>query len=342
VTGRAGRDLPTGEPGRRGGIARPVHFIVPLASCAGVLLAWGLVAHNSGAGWVQAVGDILAGILGVGLFAPAVAAARARVAVAESPADGTAGLPVELAATSNSRLRVRPLDPPGPAVFVGPHRSPGSRMRPGGGGGPRERAGVGAAQPLTLIPERRGLHEHVLLEVATAAPFGLLWWRKTVVVDLPRVLHVGPRLGRPLPLPAGREDTAGDGVLHSSVQVGEPRGVRPYRPGDHRRWVHWPATAHSGELMVREMDGPAAEPVTLEIRLPGDRDAAERMAERAMATVVALVDRGAAVLLVTTEDGGPKKGTVGDRRGAGRRLARAVSEPDSARAAERGDQPVRP
>jgi len=79
--------------------------------------------------------------------------------------------------------------------------------------------------------------------------------------------------------------------------------------------------------MVREMEGPAAEPVTLEIRLPADRDAAERMAERAMATVVALVDRGASVLLVTTENGGPKKGAVGDRRAAGRRLARAVAEP---------------
>ncbi len=69
--------------------------------------------------------------------------------------------------------------------------------------------------------------------------------------------------------------------------------------------------------MVREMEGPAAEPVTLEIRLPADDDAAERMAERAMATLVALVDRGASVLLATTEDGGPKMGAVGDRRGRG-------------------------
>ncbi len=119
-----------------------------------------------------------------------------------------------------------------------------------------------------------------------------MWWRKTVVVDLPRSLHVGPRLGRPLPLPAGRDDTSAGGVLDWSVPIGEPRGVRPYRPGDHRRWVHWPATAHSGELMVREMEGPTAEPVTLEVHLPVDADAAERMAERAMATVVALVDRG--------------------------------------------------
>jgi uncharacterized protein (DUF58 family) len=154
-----------------------------------------------------------------------------------------------------------------------------------------------------------------------------LWWRKRVVVALPRQLHVGPRLGRPLPLPRGQEDTTGGGVLDSAVQIGVPRGVRPYRPGDHRRWVHWPATAHSGELMVREMEGPTAEPVTLEVRLPADPEAAEAVAEQAMGTVVALVDRGASVLLATTEDDGPALGTVGDRRSAGRRLARAVAEP---------------
>jgi len=340
MTGRAGRDTPTGGPARRRRLVRPVRLLVPLASCGAVLLAWGLVAHNSGAGWVQAVGDVLAGILGVGLVAPAVVAALARVEIVESPGDGTAGLPVELAAVSKSRLRVRPLHPPGPEAFVGPHREPRPRRPPvltpstptqsGPADGIRGAAGTGGADVLTLLPERRGVHVHIVLEVSTAAPFGLLWWRKTVVVALPRALHVGPRLGRPLPLPRGREDTTGDGTLPSAVQIGEPRGVRPYRAGDHRRWVHWPATAHSGELMVREMEGPSAEPVTLEIRLPADHDAAERMAERAMATVVALVDRGASVLLATTEDGGPKVGAVGDRRSAGRRLARAVADPDAA------------
>ena len=67
MTGRAGRAIPTGVPARRRRFVRPVRPVVPLVSCAGVLLAWGLVAHNSGAGWVQAVGDVLAGILGVGL-----------------------------------------------------------------------------------------------------------------------------------------------------------------------------------------------------------------------------------------------------------------------------------
>jgi uncharacterized protein (DUF58 family) len=223
-------------------------------------------------------------------------------------------------ATSSTRVRVKPLEPPGPQSFVGAHREPG---------GNGSRPAITDAAAITLLPEGRGVYDRVVLQVATAAPFGLLWWRKTVVVPLPRSLHVGPRLGRPLALPVGRQDTSGEGVLDASVQIGEPRGVRPYRPGDHRRWVHWPATAHSGELMVREMEGPTAEPVTLEIHLPADAEAAERMAERAMATVVALVDRGASVLLATTEASGPKVATVGDRRSAGRRLARAISEPDA-------------
>jgi hypothetical protein len=67
----------------------------------------------------------------------------------------------------------------------------------------------------------------------------------------------------------------------------------------------------------------------LEVRLPHDADGAERLAEQAMATIVALVDRGAAVLLATTEVQGPKIAAVGDRRSAGRRLARAVADGDA-------------
>jgi uncharacterized protein (DUF58 family) len=297
-----------------------------------VLLAWGLVAHNSGAGWVQAVGDVLGGVLAVGLVAPAVVVARARVAVLESPADATAGLPTDLVATASTRVRARPLSPPGPEAFVGPH-GPEARRATGPGGvldPARAGAGPGTTDPLTLLPERRGVHTQLVVELSSAAPFGLLWWRRTRVVDLPRELHVGPRLGTPLTLPPGRHDTAGEGAQRAPVQVGEPRGVRPYRPGDHRRWVHWPSTAHSGELMVREMEGPTAEPVTVDVRLPTDTEEAERAAERALATVVALVDRGTPVVLATTESAGRTVAAVGDRRTAGRRLARAVAEAERA------------
>ncbi|HTZ10087.1 MAG TPA: DUF58 domain-containing protein [Acidimicrobiales bacterium] len=288
----------------------PVRPLVPVASCACVLFAWALVAHNSGAGWVQAVGDVLGGVLVVGLVAPAVVVGRARVTVLESPTDATAGLPAELVAAATTRLRVRPLVPSGPEAFVGPRRGSAS-----------------VAATLVVVPDHRGVAEHVVLEVASAAPFGLLWWRRRVAVGLPRPLVVAPRLGRARPVRPGRDDTTGEGAGRVPAPMGEPRGVRPYRPGDNRRWVHWPGTAHSGQLMVREMEGPAADPVTVEVRLPEGVDEAERAAERALGTVVSHLDRGTPVLLVTTEPSGPRRAVVADRRSAGRRLARAVPEP---------------
>jgi uncharacterized protein (DUF58 family) len=89
--------------------------------------------------------------------------------------------------------------------------------------------------------------------------------------------------------------------------------------------VHWSATAHAGKLMVRELEHPSAGPVTITVDLPGDPDEAERVAEGALGTVVHLLEGGAPVLLGTLEPSGRVLAPVADRRGAGRRLARAVA-----------------
>ena len=103
-----------------------------MAVALAIVGTWWLVAHNSGAGWVQALGDIVFGTLVIGIFGPAVILARARLSVARAPADGTAGLPLELDVTSSTRLRLRPVDPPGQEAFAGPargrpHASPAAR-----------------------------------------------------------------------------------------------------------------------------------------------------------------------------------------------------------------------
>jgi uncharacterized protein (DUF58 family) len=292
------------------GRVRPGRPFSPIAVGVAVLGTWWLVAHNSGSGWVQAIGDAVFGVLVIGLLGPAFVLARVRVHAVAAPVDATAGLPVEIAIKASSRVRLRSIEPPGPEGFAGPARR-------------RATTGTG----LVLLPRHRGVYDRVTVEVATAAPFGLQWWTRRSALTLPAALHVAPRLGTPVGVVLRDREPAGDHARRAAESAGDPRGVRAYRSGDNRRFVHWPATAHTAELMVREMERPSAEPVTINVSLPPDPEEAERISERALATVVHLLDRGRPVVLGTTESTGPCLAAVDERRQAGRRLARAVAGP---------------
>jgi uncharacterized protein (DUF58 family) len=273
-----------------------------------IVALWWLIAHNAGSGWVQLLGDLVFGALLVGVVGPCFVVTRTRISLRSAPGDGVAGLPVSLRVESTSRLRVRPVEPPGPDMFVGPRGRRGQHD-----------------ELVVLVPTRRGVHASVTLDIASAAPFALQWWTKRVRLPLPSALHVAPRCGAAQPAPRRPDDELGDGVEQPRVEAGLPRGARPYVPGDARRLVHWRSTAHAGHLMVREVEQPAAEPVTITVELPPDPDAAERVAEGALGSIVGLVQGGTPVLLGTREASGPVFGSVADRRTAGRRLARAIA-----------------
>ena len=299
--------------------ARPARPWAPMAAGVLIIGLWWLVAHNAGSGWVQLLGDLVFGALLIGIVGSFVVASRARVSMRSAPGDGSAGRPVEVHVESRRRVRARPVDPPGPEAFVGPAGRRGAVD------------GV-----ITLVPLRRGVHDAVTLDVASAAPFGLQWWTKRVQLPLPSALHVSPRCGSAQPVPRRPDEGTGDVLDRPRSEVGLPRGARPYLPGDARRLVHWRSTAHAGHMMVRELEQPAAEPVTITVELPEDRETAERVAEGALASVVGLLEGGVPVLLATKEPSGPVLGAVADRRSAGRRLARAVNGSGGATAADRG------
>jgi uncharacterized protein (DUF58 family) len=275
----------------------------PVIGSALALGGWAAVAHNSGSGWVQALGALLAGFLVVGLGAPVLAVRRARCDVRESPLDAAAGSSVELSLSASTPVRVRPTDPTGAAVVVG----------------------TGAPGVLQIVPDRRGELGSITVKIASAAPFGLLWWEKDAILTLPRPLLVAPRLGEPdrTVLDAVRRRDGEDRRLPDLA--GEPRGIRDYRPGDLRHLVHWPATAHTGTLMVRDMESPRQPPVALRAELPTDPAAAERTAERIFGTIGGLLASGRQVDLVTLEITGERTALVASMLDAGRRLARAVS-----------------
>jgi uncharacterized protein (DUF58 family) len=265
--------------------------------------AWAAVAHNSGSGWVQVMGCLLAGVAVVGLVGPGLATTRLVVTAATNPTDATSGRPVTIEIDVNAPARVQAVVPAGPAVVVGP--------------------GIGRIE---LVPTTRGLVHEVALSVSSAAPFGLLWWRKRIVIALARELWVAPAPGPPDPaMVIGAGSGSEDRHRPRDSRIGELRGVRPYVPGDPRRLVHWPATAHRGELMVREAERPDAAVPRVRAILPDDGPAGDAAAARAMGTVLALLARSSPVMLSTDERDGLRTEPVHGSVDAGRRLARAIA-----------------
>ena len=173
-----------------------------------------------------------------------------------------------------------------------------------------------------------------VIQLASAAPFGLMWWTKRVTLELPRPIHVAPAPGAPGHSGFVDHTSAGDDVSRTDRRVGDSRGVRPYQPGDLRHWIHWPSTAHTGSLMVREMEGPAARPVTVRAILPPDPDDADDAAQRAVGTVDELLSSGRSVILV--DPGGAGRGA---RPGGHRRRGRPPPGPGRPPATGTGPPP---
>ncbi len=102
-----------------------------------------------------------------------------------------------------------------------------------------------------LLLRQRGVYEVGPVQLETGDLFGFFEQRKeagetetmTVFPHLLSLQEIG--------LPA--EDPFGDRRVrrHLFEDVNRPMGVREYHPEDEFRRVHWPATAHTGELQVK-------------------------------------------------------------------------------------------
>jgi uncharacterized protein (DUF58 family) len=139
--------------------------------------------------------------------------------------------------------------------------------------------------------------------LASAFPFGFLRCERECepgeVVVLPRPGAAdADGLRRWVLRQAGASGRARKVLRRVTTDQAEVRGVRPYRPGDPIRSIHWRTTARRGELMVREYDSAPSpelvlvvEPWLPEKPTPADRDRLE--AALSLATTVALAWRRA-------------------------------------------------
>lgn len=286
---------------------RPVAATRHLAVVAAMTLALHVISRTTGSGWLVVVVSGLLALLGLSAVLPALSLAGLDVDV-RGPTDGTAGRPAGFTVTVGGRAR-------GAKVRLAAPESGWARVDGPGTG------------PITAVPTRRGVVEHVDVEARSAAPFGLLWWRCRLRVPLARPLEVGPE---PLAAssPAAAAAPAGDASDAVTARTGPElvRGLRDYVPGDPRRLVSWVASARHGRLMVKELDDPAVTSrLTIVVDLRGDDAAAEIAASRAAGLALAGLRDGAEVVLATAEPGGPRLGQVASAVEVSRRLARATS-----------------
>ena len=104
---------------------------------------------------------------------------------------------------------------------------------------------------LTIPANRRAVVPVGPLTVTAGDPLGLA--RRGIMLATTTNVHVHPRILSPGPLPAGSahdlEGQSGNARASSDIDLYE---LRDYMPGDDLRHVHWPSSAKTGSLLVRQ------------------------------------------------------------------------------------------
>lgn len=101
----------------------------------------------------------------------------------------------------------------------------------------------------------RGVFPSGVVEVSSGAPFGMMRSRRKT--DVQSQLRVVPNWVELRTFPILEPSSVPSDVLHERAHTGageEYLGVRDYRPGDPRRFVHWRSSARAGHLVVREYE----------------------------------------------------------------------------------------
>jgi uncharacterized protein (DUF58 family) len=103
---------------------------------------------------------------------------------------------------------------------------------------------------------QRGRYRFGPLRVSTGFPLGFI--RRVVSFRDDEEILVYPRIGQLTPEFLGLEHQERHWGPHAranrTAAEGDFYGLRDWRPGDSRRWIHWRTTARSGNLVVRQFE----------------------------------------------------------------------------------------
>lgn len=288
----------------------PANLSRPALSLAAVALALFGIARTTGSGWLIVILTGIGSVVALAVVLPPFTL-RSLVVEVRPPREATVGRTTEF------------------AVEVTGGRGRAVKFRIVEFGGTWTGAVTPASGSLAVVPQRRGVIDHVEIEVRSAAPIGLVWWRRRMAVALARPIEVGPApIATALDPPSGRDDSGRNEHRSMAAMADTVRTVREYRPGDAIKLVHWAATARAGELMTKELESPIMPALCLSVDLRGPAgDAIEMAASRAAGLALAGLAAGLPVLLLTAETSGPRSGPVTTPGEVNRRLARAIGGP---------------
>lgn len=101
-------------------------------------------------------------------------------------------------------------------------------------------------------PSARGIYPKTTPRLSTAFPFGIWSCFQSLAVTEP--LIVWPRMTKLMDVPpnSGNQQSGVGGTTERAGNDGDWTGVRPFRPGDSLRHVHWAQTARRDQLIVFE------------------------------------------------------------------------------------------
>lgn len=143
----------------------------------------------------------------------------------------------------------------------------------------------------TAVCQQRGQFSLGPWAIRSSDPFGLFQFTRFFTATQEIIIHP-PIHGRlPIPLPTGTSSGQARVRQRSWQATTNAATVRDYQPGDPRRWIHWPTSAHKDSLFVREFDQDA----TGDIWILLDCEAAVQLGSGAEGSVEQMVLLGASL-----------------------------------------------
>ncbi|MEW4561385.1 DUF58 domain-containing protein [Bremerella sp. JC770] len=151
-----------------------------------------------------------------------------------------------------------------------------------------------AAISYKAVIRKRGKYELGPLSATTAFPLGLM--RSKRLDTLVTTIVVMPRLGQMTPAWRRMIQQEKSGFASSRRQhgllEGDFYGLREWRTGDPKQWIHWRSSAKQGELMVRQFEKQNQQDFVLivdawvpDLATEEDKDRAERIISMAATAV---------------------------------------------------------